>query len=383
MRPTWAEVRLDYIADNFRAIKRMVGADVKVLAALKADAYGHGALPIAARLEQEGIDWIGVALVEEGIKLRDAGIKTPILCLAGFWQQDQAHECVKYDLTPIIYRVDMLDTLATAARSAERRVNYHLKIDTGIGRLGLPQEQLSEFLDQAEHFNQKELKLDGLLTHLASADEMEKTEFTERQCVLFAESLKLVRARGFQPSFHHIANSAGIYSWPAAHGNLVRAGGLLYGFKDTIRPGNVAVPVMPALSLYSKIILLKRVPTGTSLGYGNTFYTNQESLIATLPIGYDDGLRRAYSNNGQVIVRGHYAPIVGRVSMDLTLIDVTDVADVSLGDQVILIGRSTGLEISAEQLGARIGTISYEVTCAITDRVPRFYLQNQALNIDS
>lgn len=372
MRPTWAEVRLDHIADNFHYIKGLVSAETKILAAIKADAYGHGAVPIATRLEKEGIDWFGVALAEEGIKLREAGISMPILCLGGFWRLDQAKDCVNHQLTPAIYRRDMLDTLASAAQEAGRAVAYHLKIDTGMGRLGITMDELPTFLEHARRF--PNLQMDGVMTHLASADEPDKNEFTKFQLANFQQAKVMLTNAGFQPTFHHSANSAGTFNWPAAHGNLVRAGGLLYGFRDATAPEIDKIAVKPALSLHSRIILLKHVPANKPLGYGNSYLTKRDSLIATLPIGYDDGLRRAYSNCGRVIVRGSFAPIVGRVSMDLTLIDVTDVADVQLGDEALLLGSAQDLTITAEEMGHMIGTISYEVTCALTGRVPRFFL---------
>jgi alanine racemase len=266
----------------------------------------------------------------------------------------------------------MLDTLAASVRDANRVVKYHLKLDTGMGRLGILPEQLSEFLARAITF--PEIELDGLMTHLASADEPDKSQFTDQQIARFQHCLKITQSHGFHPRFLHISNSAGAHAWPQARNNLARVGGLLYGFTDTIATAPPPPTIAPALSLHSRIILLKRVAAGTPLGYGGSFQTDRESIIATLPIGYDDGLRRAYSNNGRVIVRGAYAPLVGRVSMDLTLVDVTDIPGAALGDEVILIGQSGNLAITAEEMGARIGTISYEVTCALTGRVPRFHL---------
>jgi alanine racemase len=374
MRPTWAEIRLDTIVDNFQQVKSLLPAEVKVLAAIKADAYGHGAIPIARALSQAGIDWLGVAIPEEGVQLRQAGIHTPILCLGGFWQKEQARECVNYQITPVLYRQDMLATLAEVTLAPRKPLEYHLKVDTGINRLGLSPNELNNFLAQAQSYPQ--LKLDGLLTHLASADEMAKDDFTATQILRFQQIAQLVRQQGFEPHYYHLANSAGVQAWPSAYGNLVRVGGLLYGFQDTLNPRAPIPPIKPVLSLHSRIILLKSVPANTPLGYGNTFYTRQESLIATLPIGYEDGWRRALSNRGKVLVRGCYAPIVGRVSMDLTLIDVTEVPAVSLGDEVLLIGASQGQQIRAEEVAALTDTISYEVTCALTTRVTRVYRQS-------
>lgn len=373
MRPTWAEIRLDRIANNYKATKQLVGNSIQVMAVIKANGYGHGAREIATYLEQQNLapDWFGVALAEEGIQLREAGAKSPILCLGGFWQEDQALECIKYNLVPTIYRFDMLESLSKAAKANNCQWKFHLKIDTGMSRLGILPSELSDFLNHLKNY--PELILDGVMTHLASADELEKSDFTQKQIKTYKDCLNQIIEFGLKPSFQHISNSAGTCSWPQAHGNLVRAGGLLYGFTDTLAP-NFAITVAPALSLHTRIILLKRVPSGTSLGYCNSFFTKRESLIATLPIGYDDGLRRNYSNIGKVLIRGQIAPIVGRVSMDLTLIDVTDVEGAKLGDEVILIGEDGDNSMSAEKMAAMTGTISYELTCGLSGRVPRIYL---------
>ncbi len=375
MRPTWAEVRLDCIADNYHKIKQFVGDKIEVMAVIKANGYGHGAKAIANYLEKHlpALDWFGVALAEEGILLRQAGVNTPILCLGGFWQEDQASECIKYNLIPTIYRFDMLTSLAKAARANSCQAKFHLKIDSGMGRLGILPSELNLFLNTLKNY--PELILDGAMTHLASADEQDKNTFTENQIATFQNCLAEIKASGFNPKYQHISNSAGTCSWPQAYGNLVRAGGLLYGLTDTLG-SNVPITVTPALSLHTRIILLKKVPAGASLGYGNSFFTKRESLIATLPIGYDDGLMRAYSNKGQVLVRGQFAPIVGRVSMDLTLIDVTDIDQATLGDKVTIIGKSENNAISAEQMAAVMGTISYELTCGLSARVPRIYLSS-------
>lgn len=372
MRPTWAEVKLDHILTNYLIVKELVAPDVQIMAVVKADAYGHGATAIATYLEQHPRrpDWFGVALAEEGIKLRQAGVRSPILCLGGFWQQDQAVDCLNHNLVPTIYRLDMLDSLAAAAQAARCKAKFHLKIDTGMGRLGILPSELPALLERLRQT--PELILDGVMTHLASADEPEKSAFTQKQLTLFAQAQNEIHRQGFQPSYYHSANSAATNDWPQAHGNMVRAGGLLYGFVDTLAPTKLPA-VQPALSLHSRIILLKKVPKGEPLGYGNSFHTSRESLIATLPIGYEDGLSRALSNQGRVIIRDQFAPIVGRVSMDLTLVDVTDIAQVTLGDEAILIGSSNTKKITAEEIGVMTNTISYEITCSLTLRVPRIY----------
>jgi alanine racemase len=370
-RPTWAEINLDNLVHNFRLMRELVGPQVAIMPVVKADAYGHGDLECAFALEACGAEWFGVALPEEGIKLRRAGIARPILCLNGFWE-GQEELLIKYNLTPVIFCADLLERFDAAARAARLRADYHLKVDTGMGRLGVPPSQLGQFLDRASRL--EHVQLDGLMTHLAAADLPEKADFTARQMALFEESLSIVRSRGHDPRWIHQAASAAAHALAESRGNLVRLGGLLYGlWRDVINPAEAPLDWRPVLSLHTRIIMLKTVPANTPLGYGCAFVTEAESRIATLPIGYRDGLRRALSNCGRCLVRGRFAPIVGRVSMDLTLIDVTGIPGVCIGDEVVIIGRQGQLEIPAEELAARIGSISYEITCGISERVPRIY----------
>jgi alanine racemase len=374
-RPTWAEIDLDALAHNYHVIQNHIGVDVKVLAAVKANAYGHGAVECSRRLQQEGVDWLGVALPEEGIDLRTGGIIKPILCLGGFWE-GQEHACLKHELTPVVYRLDMIEAIDRAAAETHQIVDVHVKIDTGMGRLGVRSDEATEFCDRLKRF--KNIRVDGLMTHLASADDEACNDFTDHQLGLFHETAAIFRERGYTPTHIHAANSAGLFSHSQSWGNMVRPGGTLYGFVGDVLPENVkAPPLRPVMSLYSRVMLLKEVPKGEKLGYGCTFETKRDSLIATIPIGYDDGYRRALSNQGRVIMRGKFAPVVGRVSMDLTLIDVTDVPGVALDDGVTLLGSDGDSVISAEELGQLSETISYEITCSISNRVPRIYLSKE------
>lgn len=370
-RPTWAEIDLNALADNLRVIREHVGREQKVMAAVKADAYGHGAVPCARRLEAEGVDWFGVALPEEGIELRAAGITRPILCLGGFWEGQQ-NACLQQHLTPVVYRLDMIESLDRAARDAGVVADVHVKIDTGMGRLGVRSDDLPQFCEALSRF--QHLRVDGLMTHLAAADDSAQ-DFTKAQLERFERAVRVFRERGFSPAYIHAANSAAAFAYPEARGNMVRPGGTLYGFSRDVLPPQIERPLLrPVMSLRSRIMLLKEVGKGEKLGYGCSFETSRASLIATIPIGYDDGYRRALSNRGRVIVGEKFAPVVGRVSMDLTLIDVTDVPGVSLDDQVTLLGRDGDLSITAEEVAETAGTISYEITCGISARVPRVYL---------
>ena len=374
-RPTWAEIDLNQLAANFQQIKQRVASTARIMAIVKANAYGHGAVECARRLAAEGADWFGVALPEEAIQLRNSGIAQPVLCLAGFWR-GQAAACIQHKLTPVIYRLDMLETLNQAASEANVIVDVHVKVDTGMGRLGIRFDQISEFAAALERF--RNVRIDGLMTHLAAADDTACRPLTLDQIRRFDETVSAFRERGYRPTHLHLANSAGVYGHRESWGNLVRPGGVLYGLWRDVLPLTVSdAQLGPVMSLHSRIIMLKWVPPGETIGYGCTFEASRRSLIATLPVGYHDGYMRGFSNRAHVIVRGVYAPVVGRVSMDLTLIDVTDVPGVELHDQVTLLGsdrRKPELKIKAEDLARIAGTLSYEVTCGVGDRVPRVYV---------
>jgi alanine racemase len=368
-RPTWAEIDLNALASNFHVVKDRVGPKVNVMAVVKAEAYGHGAVDCAQRLEKEGAEWFGVALPEEGVELRSAGITKPILCLAGFWQ-GQGAACLQHKLTPAVYRLDMIEEIDRSAHERSEVADVHVKIDTGMGRLGIRFDELAEFLDALKRFNN--IRVDGVMTHFAAADEPRCGPLTTEQIQRFEKSVAAVREHGFQPTYLHLANSAGIFAQPAAWGNMVRPGGVLFGlWRDILDPAHRDEPFRPVMSLHSRITLLKWVPAGETVGYGCTFEASTKTLVATVPIGYDDGYVRALSNRGHAIIRGVYATVIGRISMDLTLIDVTNIPGVELDDEVILLGRSEKLSVSAEDIARTAGTLSYEVTCGIGRRVPR------------
>jgi alanine racemase len=371
-RPTWAEVNLDALAANFNLINNRVGAGVRVMPVVKADAYGHGAVACARRLIREEAEWFGVALPEEGIELRSAGVNASILCLAGFWE-GQADACIQHKLVPAVYRLEMLAALDRAARDAGVVAGVHVKIDTGMGRLGVRFDEVAEFADALNRF--KNIRVDGLMTHYAAADDPSCEPLTGNQITRFLNVAELFRARGHQPAYLHSANSAGIFSHPEALGNMVRPGGALYGlWRDILPPSAPGKTLRPVMSLRSRIMLLKWVPAGETIGYGCTFEASRKTLVATIPVGYEDGYMRGLSNRGRVIVRGSYAPVVGRVSMDLTIVDVTNVPGVELGDPVTLFGVDGELAIPAEDVAKVAGVLSYEVTCGIGPRVPRVYV---------
>jgi alanine racemase len=369
-RPTWAEIDLDALAANYREVRRRVGEGVRVMGVLKADAYGHGAASCARRLAAEGAEWFGVATPEEGAALRGAGLaRQRVLSFGGFWE-GQAALCVRERITPVVYRLDMAEALDAAAREAGVSVPVHVKVDTGMGRLGVRHDEAAEFASGLNAF--RNIRVEGLMTHLAAADEPGRDCFTEDQLRRYREAAAIFRERGHAPDFEHMANSAATFAHPETRGNMVRPGGVLYGlWRDVLPPLAEGPSLRPVMSVRTRVTLLKRVHRGETLGYGCSFEASREMLVATIPVGYHDGYARALSNRGRVILRGAYAPVVGRVSMDLTLLDVTGVGGVSLGDRVTLFGTDGELSIPAEDVAKTAGTISYEITCGVSARVPR------------
>lgn len=364
MRPTRAEIDLDAIAANFARITELAGGR-RVLGVVKADAYGHGVAPVANRLEIEGIGGFGVALAEEGLELREAGIRAPILVLNGVY--GGAHrDVLEAGLTPVVYDLGQIEAFDRAWPEAPYRV--HLKVDTGMARLGVPLRELEGFLDRlAAH---PRCVLSGLMTHLSSADTDPET--TARQLAAFEEARALVRSRGHQVELAHVANTAATLSLPASHFDMVRPGGALFGLSFGLPEGR---SLQPALRLRSEVIALRDVPAGSPVGYDGTFRTTRPSRIATVPIGYADGLSRSLSNRGSMLVRGARVPIAGRVSMDLAMLDVTDVPGVTVGNEVVVIGAQGDERIDAEEVARLQGTIAYDVLIAVSRRVPRVYLE--------
>lgn len=370
-RPTWAEIHLDNLDSNLQSVKSFVGNDLKYMAVVKADAYGHGAVECAKRLEQAGIDWFGVALPEEGVELREAGIRKLILCLGSFWA-GQEKLLLNHNLTPTVFRLEIAEKFNQAAKDFGVIADIHIKVDTGMNRIGVRWDELNKFADGLKKF--ENLKVDGVMTHFASADNLAENDFTNLQIKRFNDAVDLLQEKGFRPTFRDLANSPASVAHPNSRGNMVRLGGVLYGLGGDILPKNIEKPKLKAvMSLHTKIAFLKYVPKGETLGYSRTFKTMRDSLIATIPIGYQDGYLRQLSNLSQVIINGKYAKVVGRISMDWTLVDVTDIENIKIDDEVILIGAQNGLQVLTEDLAQLTNTISYEVTCGIHRRVPKVF----------
>lgn len=371
-RPTWAELNLDNLAFNFHSVKKFVGENLSIMAVVKADAYGHGAICCARKLEAEDIDWFGVALPEEGLHLRENGITKPILCLGSFWS-GQEKFLLENNLTPVIFQIETAEKLNRAAKEKNLIADIHIKIDTGMGRIGIRFDAVNQFAENLQRF--ENLCVKGIMTHFASADNLAENDFTDRQIKRFDEAVKIFEAKGFRPVYKDLANSPGAIAHKNSRGNMVRLGGILYGLGGDVLPKEIDKPELkPVMSLHTRIAQLKKVPKGETLGYSRTFTTEKDSLIATVPIGYQDGYSRGLSNNANVIVNNSYVPVVGRISMDWTILDVTGVADVQVNDEVILIGESGNVKVTAEDLAIRTDTISYEITCGINRRVTRKYV---------
>jgi len=347
---------------------------------VKADAYGHGALECSRALEAEGAKWLGVTSLDEAIPLRDAGIESRILLMTGFWRGEES-EIVRLQLTPTVWEPWHIESLEMAAASGTigngARQAVHLKVDTGMGRLGVSLEELPavlKALKAAPH-----LLLEGLSTHLASSEIMDAPSVGEQER-RFEEALRMVRAAGFAPELVHMANTSALISRRETWNNMVRPGVALYGYYlpfqragREVSGGTLRLAVKPVLTWKTRILSMRDFAANQALGYGGTYVTKAPAHVAVLPVGYADGYNRQLSNRGRVIVRDHYAPIIGSISMDLTLVDVTGIPEVAVGDEVILLGTSDGLSVDALEHARLANSSPYEILCNISKRVPRRY----------
>jgi alanine racemase len=368
-RPTICFIDHDALRWNLSQIRTRVGAKIKILSMVKANAYGHGAPAVSKTLAAAGGDAFGVATLEEGVELREAGIREPIVVLAGAYE-DQLDQFFNRTLTPVVHELNRLKQLEAALDRRGATLDVHLKVDTGMGRLGLVAADREVWLPEIKKL--KALKIVGLFSHFSHAENVEG-DYTKKQLEVFNLLLAKLSSASVAPPLVHLANSAATITLPAAYFDMVRPGIMLYGVYPSPSMAD-QITLKPALSWKTRILQLKKVPGGTSISYGQTFITQRESLIATLPVGYADGYQRLLSNRGEVLVGAHRAPVVGSVCMDLTLIDVTDIKNVKQGDEVVLLGRQGAAEISADEIAAWVNTISYEILTSISARVPRIHL---------
>ena len=368
-RPTWLEIDLDAIAGNTRRIKEIVGPETDVLVSLKADAYGHGALRVARTTLLNGASWLGVATLSEAIPLRAAGITAPILVF-GYIPPWQAREATRLDLRATVYSTDVATELAQAARDLDHTVRVHVKVDTGMARLGLRAEDVEGVVRFIEELRgMRGVEVEGIFTHLATADSADQT-YALRQLARFDAVLDALDARGLRPPIVHAANSAATLTLPQSRYSLVRPGIAIYGLAPS---EEVPLPAgfQPALAFKTQVAQVKDIPAGEGVSYGATYITQRETRIAVLPVGYADGFRRAPATWGSVLIHGQEAPLIGRVCMDQCMVDVSHIPDVRRGDEVVLIGRQGEATLTAEEVARRLGTISYEVVSALLARVPR------------
>lgn len=370
VRPTEARIDLRALAHNYRCLREKVGQTVGVIGVVKADAYGHGAVRISRLLEGLGVRAFGVATVEEGVELREAGIRAPILIMGAAFGRDH-REVVDHHLTPMIGDPSDIDHFAQAAQAAGiSRFSVHLKIDTGMSRLGVTLDHLAATMQLCSSYHQ--LRVDGVATHFAAADDQDPG-YTTRQLKIFVQALDQIRKMGGDPQFIHAANTAACLRFPKTRFDFVRPGLVLYGALPSVHFSSM--DLRPVMSWHTRIIALRRLPVGARVSYGGSFVTSRPSTIATLPVGYADGYSRSLSNRAEVLLHGQRAKVVGTVCMDLCMIDVTDIPQTQIGDRVILLGGVGQHKIMPEELAQWAQTISYEVMVGISRRVPRVYDQ--------
>ncbi len=379
----WAEIDLAAIAHNVRELRRIIAPKAELMIAVKANAYGHGAVQVARTGLKSGADQLGVARIEEGVELRRAGIRAPILVF-GYAPAEQVPELVQYELTASVFSLQGARQLS-AALLPDEQLAVHLKVDTGMGRMGmLPDERrhtagrvdqgitaVEEVLGIAAL---KNLRLEGLWTHFAVSDEADKS-YTRQQFRIFTSFIQQLKDRGLAIPICHAANSGAIIDMPETHLDMVRAGISVYGLYPSREVDLKRIDLHPAMTLKARITHVKKVPAGTKISYGGTWQASRPTTIATVPVGYGDGYSRLLSNQGQMLVHGRRAPIVGRVCMDLTMLDVGHIDDVKVEDEVVLIGRQGDETLSADEMAAQLKTINYEVVTTLMARVPRVFLK--------
>ncbi len=388
-RPVWADVSLSALSHNFHAIRDFVNPKSekratprKVLCIVNGNGYGHGGPQVAKALERAGADWFGVTGATEGEQIREAGVRKPILALTSFWRGEEA-QLLANNISPAIIRCEqlaVLDSAATKRKFAKRSASFHLKIDTGMNRLGIAPTDIECFARQYEKSSR--LKLEGVFTHFASSEVFDGPVAAQnrRQEESFYKAVERLRSLGIDPGIVHLANSAAIASRPETWADMVRPGAILYGYHPGYDPierrvqAERELPLRPVMSLRARIINIRNVPPGDGVGYGSKFLPVRASKIAVLAAGYGDGVHRSLGNKGSVLVRGVLAPIVGIVSMDVTMIDVTDVPDVALGDVATFYGTDGEHVLPANLVARGIGTVTSDLLCAVSARVPRIYL---------
>jgi alanine racemase len=378
----WAEVDLEAIAHNVRELRRITDPGADLMAVVKANAYGHGVIEITRKALENGAASMGVARIEEGIELRKAGFKESVL-IFGYTPPPLAHKLIAFDLTQTVWSYSTAQALSDVAVSSNKQIKVHLKVDTGMGRLGLlpdcrrphvtKQNLIGNAIREVESISSLAgLELEGVYTHFATADSSDKT-YAGKQFEIFVDFLDELRRAGMNPPLCHAANSAAIIDMPETHLDMVRAGIAIYGLYPSDDVNKRRIALKPAMTLKSKIVHLKKVPPGFKVSYGSIYQTPKSTTIASVPVGYADGFNRLLSSRGHMLVRGRRAPIVGRVCMDQTMLDVGHIPDVNLEDEVVIFGRQEDESITVDEIAASLNTINYEIVSALTARVPIIY----------
>ncbi|PFN02208.1 alanine racemase [Bacillus cereus] len=372
-RDTIVEVNLDAIKHNVREFKKRVNDEnMTMMAAVKANAYGHGAVEVAKAAIEAGVNQLAVAFVDEGIELREAGISVPILIL-GYTPVEAAKDAIEYDIMMTVYRIEDLKGIDEVAKRLGKKARIQVKIDTGMSRIGLQEEEVAPFLEELK--NMKHIEMEGVFTHYSTADEIDKT-YTNMQTNLFEKAVTTAKEMGIHLPYIHSSNSAGSMELSNTFQNMVRVGIGIYGMYPSQEVDHTVVSLQPALSLKSKVAHIKHAKKNRGVSYGNTYVATGEEWIATVPIGYADGYNRQLSNKGHALINGVRVPVLGRVCMDQLMLDVTNAMPVQVGDEVVFYGKQGEEEISVEEIADMLGTINYEVTCMLDRRIPRVYKEN-------
>jgi alanine racemase len=372
IRPVWEEINLDNLAHNIRSIRKISNCD-EIIAVVKADAYGHGAIDVVSELIENGANSLAVAVISEAVELRKIGVEAPILIL-GFTSPAHFSELLKYDVEQSVFSYDYAELLSKESGKNFKKAKIHICVDTGMGRIGfLPNEESIQ--DVYKISTLPNIKIEGIFSHFSTADETDKSYAIE-QMEKFDYFCERLNELGVSLGKKHIGNSAAAIDLPNSHFNAIRPGIVLYGYYPSNEVDRNQIELKPVMQLKTNIVHIKKVPKGFSVGYGRSFITKTESIIATLPVGYADGYTRALNGKAKVIVKGEFSPVVGKICMDQCMIDVSHIKNVSIGDEVILIGSSGDKKFDADDMAEVLGTISYEVICMISRRVPRVYIKD-------
>ncbi|SJZ77112.1 alanine racemase [Selenihalanaerobacter shriftii] len=372
LRPVWAEIDLDNIGHNISEFKNKLEDDTLLTVVVKADGYGHGAVQVAKTALHHGTDRLAVAILDEAIELREAGLKKVPLLILGWTPKESAAEVVKHDLIQTVYNYENVSALNKEAAKLNKKVKVHVKVDTGMGRIGLEPDEAVDFVKRIKKLSN--IVVEGIYTHFAVADAEDKN-YTYEQFAKFTKVITDLEDEGIDIPIKHSANSAAFLDLPETHLDMVRLGIITYGLWPS-KQVQQRVDLKPGMRLKARIAYIKDVPKGTDISYGRTYTTESESKIATLPLGYEDGYNRLLSSNNEVLVNGKRVPVVGRVCMDQFMIDVSEIDSVEIGDEVTLIGKNGEEEITATEVADRIETINYEVVCMVSKRIPRVYVNN-------